>query len=518
MRAALPWVAMVVSGCLLTPPRQEGKLCSSSQPCDAPLICVPNRSGPDGVCRTEACPGAAELCELQLGLCSGARRACLPSGYELVCTVASYDAGYEERETLCDGVDNDCDGRVDAVRDGGALVGTLCEQQAGVCAGSRRRCTPSGFELSCGAASYPSTFEAFETSCDGLDNDCDGTPDSARGPDPGFQAGTMAWVPGGLTGQGLLALFLPPSSGPGGGLLRVGVRTFDGDLRPMTGQGLALTIDAKAFRLARAAGSVALLYVTSSGGGQADALRVARLDPSGGRVQTIRTDGGSGDPELSAGAPITAFDVAPEAGGGFGAVWVELTDAGQEVRAVQLDSNGEPKTAPVVLSTSSPMITARSEPTILASPPGFLVGWQEIDRTVSGSFVSRPLDGANAGTPSSLPLGRFSAPRLGRTSAGVGLFWVSGQGRALGFQLLDGGAPRTLVQNVDHVSYSELPSGEAVAAFSAGSTVGVTTSTAVRVVSDGGAQSVAIAPLGAAFAVAVLGDGGTISTHRVCPP
>jgi cysteine-rich repeat protein len=48
-----------------------------------------------------------------------------------------------------------------------------CSLQAGVCAGSIETCT-SGQWPGCSAANYGSNYELTETSCDGLDNDCDG--------------------------------------------------------------------------------------------------------------------------------------------------------------------------------------------------------------------------------------------------------------------------------------------------------------------------------------------------------
>ncbi|WP_223644037.1 putative metal-binding motif-containing protein [Corallococcus sp. EGB] len=59
--------------------------------------------------------GVAEAlpCEKTQGVCAGAKRAMVDGAYEPVCTARSYGADYEATETRCDGLDNDCDGLTD---------------------------------------------------------------------------------------------------------------------------------------------------------------------------------------------------------------------------------------------------------------------------------------------------------------------------------------------------------------------------------------------------------------------
>jgi len=77
---------------------------------------------------------------------------------------------------VCNGVDDDCDGQVDEASDIGAP--TACVQD-GVCAGSQNVCAGAAGWV-CDASVYSAhsaDWEQVETSCDGLDNDCDGEVD-----------------------------------------------------------------------------------------------------------------------------------------------------------------------------------------------------------------------------------------------------------------------------------------------------------------------------------------------------
>jgi hypothetical protein len=83
---------------------------------------------------------------------------------------------------LCNGVDDDCDDATDA-RDR-SLELALCENQNGVCGGATKPAglCAGGFWGACGPAHYGAhspSYEPVETSCDSLDNDCDGIPDEA---------------------------------------------------------------------------------------------------------------------------------------------------------------------------------------------------------------------------------------------------------------------------------------------------------------------------------------------------
>ncbi|AKF02990.1 hypothetical protein DB32_000138 [Sandaracinus amylolyticus] len=83
------------------------------------------------------------------------------NGCELACSIAGAE--------LCNGRDDDCDTRVD---EGVAAPAALCNPN-GVCAGTTARCAgAAGW-----TCDYPATHQASETRCDGLDNDCNGRVD-----------------------------------------------------------------------------------------------------------------------------------------------------------------------------------------------------------------------------------------------------------------------------------------------------------------------------------------------------
>jgi hypothetical protein len=113
-------------------------------------------------------------CDKVKGVCARAKKACVAGAFETICTDSSYGPDFETVETRCDAKDNDCDGQVDE-----GILGPACEKTLGVCASARQRCiaTTGAFESPCANSSYGRDYEGTETRCDGLDNNCDGRTD-----------------------------------------------------------------------------------------------------------------------------------------------------------------------------------------------------------------------------------------------------------------------------------------------------------------------------------------------------
>ena len=95
------------------------------------------------------------------------------------CSPGSPAAGGE----VCNNVDDDCDGQLDAAD--ASLVLPNCEKQSGVCSGSKKTSSlcVSGAWQACSTTTYTNWsgyYNASSDLCDGRDNDCDGSLDESH--------------------------------------------------------------------------------------------------------------------------------------------------------------------------------------------------------------------------------------------------------------------------------------------------------------------------------------------------
>ncbi len=154
---------------------------------------VDDQEAPDAALDSEDIP--ADVCAAspadckQLGVCSsGVLATCGAGG-----TVCDYGAvlSFEASETTCDGLDNDCDGTTDAGLFTANFVGSgVSMPGAGVCLDAPLQCHAGVWGQ---PDSWGPGFEVTETSCDGLDNDCNGlTDDVAALPPAKMHVGVCA--------------------------------------------------------------------------------------------------------------------------------------------------------------------------------------------------------------------------------------------------------------------------------------------------------------------------------------
>ena len=132
------------------------------------------------------------------GACAGGTTECTADKAGVRCPSFA-----EASDEVCDGVDNDCDGLIDAADAGDLLASDpqLCADQDGVCAGASKPAAlcAGGAWGACDDLTYGAHSEhyqaALETSCDGRDNDCDELTDEdfqVQGPDGSWAMGIDA--------------------------------------------------------------------------------------------------------------------------------------------------------------------------------------------------------------------------------------------------------------------------------------------------------------------------------------
>ncbi len=139
------------------PKRPVGEACLSNSQCARPGSTDPAENGfcSDGFC-----------CDMG---CSGACQACNHAGLEGTCSADLFGSGPAE---ACNSADDDCDGLTDE----GFGIGAACDG-VGACGAGVRECAGSS-SVRCSTDPGGSQNQSSIELCDGVDNNCDGTIDA----------------------------------------------------------------------------------------------------------------------------------------------------------------------------------------------------------------------------------------------------------------------------------------------------------------------------------------------------
>jgi hypothetical protein len=166
-----PPLSCGVGACAATTPacvNGQPQVCTPGTP--TPEICDGIDNNCDGRVDEGFALGAA--CTSGVGACQAAGvTVCAPGGAGTVCNATPGTPSPE----ICDGIDNNCDGQVDE----GFNVGAACTNGVGACqAAGVLVCGPGGTGSFCNATPGSPSPEV----CDGIDNDCNGLVDDGTQP------------------------------------------------------------------------------------------------------------------------------------------------------------------------------------------------------------------------------------------------------------------------------------------------------------------------------------------------
>ncbi|MBN8231283.1 hypothetical protein JYK02_27585 [Corallococcus macrosporus] len=261
--------------------------------------------------------------------------------------------------------------------DSGIAEGLPCEKTQGVCAGAKRAWVDGAYEAVCTARSYGADYEAAETRCDNLDNDCDGVADPTTWTD----AAPMQWAPNEKWADSLPVEggFLFVSSD---GLGSIQVLRLDASLRLQGSVALPLSpapIRVTGAQLVRTSRGVALFYATVyPEPAYHSQVHFVPLDEQGAPI---------GPPEglvvIEGPYSWVTVHVAPSLDGERLAVlWAWELGGAREVHGMTVDPAGQVLAAARVLHTSDPLTLSEAEVLALGDG-GFLV---KANENKQGSF------------------------------------------------------------------------------------------------------------------------------------
>ncbi|WP_147442649.1 putative metal-binding motif-containing protein [Corallococcus sp. AB049A] len=245
---------------------------------------------------------------------------------------------------------------VDAGTDAGSLGEPLpCEKTQGVCSGARRALVDGAYEPVCTALSYGADYEASETRCDGLDNDCDGVTD----PPPSWsQVASLGWPPhaGRISSlrvtEGVLAVVFDREVVARVIQMDTAMTPLGTTEIPVEVQDDVLALDTVSTRLLRTSQGPALYYSSAGPNGDHTRGHLILLDEQGHRVpREGEPEGGALLFDQTVGDRATAAAVSADGTRIFSA-WrnsSSFVSGGREVRGALTELNGQSVVAPRVL-------------------------------------------------------------------------------------------------------------------------------------------------------------------------